>query len=388
MKTKRKFLRVYWLAVCWAMAAYMFGFAAPKIELDGIVRGQAKAGQERVMGEVVAVDGANKQVTMKTTKGENLTVRVAETTTYGRVPPGATSIAEAVSTSLAEIGAGDRMLVIGEIGQDRQFITARQVLVISRGELAKKFESDRERWRQRGISGSVVSVDAEGKSLTAQVRAPEGGQTLKVLFKQGAQFRHYAADSVTYKDATLSSFDQIKAGDLFRALGERGGDGASYSVEEILFGTFRAIPGSVVAVDAGAGEVKFNELVNQKTITVFMGKETYTRRLSNELATALARSIENGAPQNQNNTTQANLNFQRQIDEMPPVSLSELKAGDMVLLISPAGENQPRVLAIAIITGVEPVLKPIQDQLKASKGLPNYKLGLPESLTSFGVALP
>jgi hypothetical protein len=366
----------------------MSGFGAPKPDLKGIVSGQSRAGQERVMGEVIAVDGANKQVTMKTTKGETLTVRVAETTTYGRVPPGATSMSEAVPTSLGEIGGGDRMLVIGEFSENRQSITARQVLVISRGELAKKFEMDRERWRQRGISGSVVSVDAEGKSLKAQVRAPEGGQTLTLVFKQAAQFRHYATDSVAYKDTTPSSFDQIKAGDLFRALGDKSDSAASYSVEEILFGTFRAIPGSVVAIDAGAGEVKVNEFVGQQTITVFTGKETYTRRLSNELATALARSVEKGAAQNQVDTNQANLNFQRQIDQMPPVSFSELKAGDMVLLISPAGEKQPRVLAIALIAGVEPVLKPIQEQLKNSKGLPNYRLGLPESLSGFGVALP
>jgi hypothetical protein len=356
--------------------------------LDGIVSGQSKAGQERVMGVVVAVDGANKQVTLKTAKGERLTIRVAETTTYGRVPPGATSMAEAVPTSLGEIGAGDRMLVTGEISEDRQTIAARRVLIISRAELAKKFESDRERWRQRGISGSVVSVDAAGKSLKARVRAPEGLQTLTAHFKQDAQFRRYATGSVAYKDATPSSFDQIKAGDLFRALGDRSGDGAGYNVEEILFGTFRSIPGSVVAVDASAGEVKFNELGNQQTITVFTGKETYMRRLSNELATSLAKSVEKGAAQNQDGTNPADLNFQRQIDETPPVSLSELKAGDMALLISSAGENQPRILAIAIIAGVEPVLKPIQDQLKASKRQPNYKLGLPESLTSFGVALP
>ncbi|HKQ73505.1 MAG TPA: hypothetical protein VJ810_07255 [Blastocatellia bacterium] len=382
MKTQRKFHQVCWLAVCSALVACMFGFGM----LDGIVSGQSQTGQERVMGEVVAVDGANKQIAMKTTKGENLTVRVAETTTYGRVPPGATSMAESVPTSLGEIGGGDRMLVVGEISEGRQSITARQVLVISRGDLAKKFERDRERWRQRGISGSVVSVDAEGKSLKARIRAPEGPQTLTVLFKQASQFRRYSSDSVAYKDATASSFDQIKAGDLFRALGDRSEDGAGYNVEEILFGTFRAIPGAVVAVDAGAGEIKFNEFASPQPITAQAGKETYTRRLSNELATALAKSVEKGAAQNQADTNQAS--FQGQIDKMPTVSLSELKAGDMVLLISPAGEKQPRILAIAIFAGVEPVLKPIQDQLKASKGRPNYKLGLPESLTGFGVALP
>jgi hypothetical protein len=262
------------------------------------------------------------------------------------------------------------------------------VLVVSRGELAKKFERDREQWRQRGISGSIVSVDAEGKSLKARVRIPEGLQTLTLLFKQATQFRRYATDSVAYKDATPSSFDQCKAGDLFRALGDRSQDGASYSVDEILFGTFRTIPGAIVAIDVGAGEVKFSEIVNQQTITALTGKDTYTRRLSNDLATALARSVEKGAAQNQDDTNQANLNFQRRIDEMPQASINELKAGDMVLLISPASENQPRILAIAIIAGVEPVLKPIQDQLKASKGRPNYRLGLPESLTNFGVALP
>ncbi|HEX5081470.1 MAG TPA: hypothetical protein VFY40_05460 [Blastocatellia bacterium] len=372
------------MTVCWALAVHIFGFGM----LDEIVSAQSVAGQARVIGEVVVVDGPSKQITMKTTKGETLTVQVAETTTYGRVPPGATSMSQAVPTSFEEIGAGDRMLVIGAISEDRKSIIARQALIISRAELAKKFESDRVQWRQRGVSGSILSVDADGKSLKAQVRAPEGLRTLRLLFKQDARFRRYATDSVAYNDAAPSSLDQIKAGDLFRALGDRSADGAEYSVEEILFGTFRAIPATVVAVDAGAGEVKFNELANQQTVTALTGKDTYTRRLSNELATALAMSVKKEAGRNQDDANQANLNFQRQIDEAPPANLSELKAGDMVLVISPASENQQRILAIAIIAGVEPVLKPIQDQLKASKGLPNYKLGLPESLTSFGVALP
>jgi hypothetical protein len=60
----------------------------------------------------------------------------------------------------------------------------------------------------------------------------------------------------------------------------------------------------------------------------------------------------------------------------------------MVLLTVSAGENQARATAIALIAGVEPVLKPLQAQLRANSRQPSYKLGLPEGLSSLGVSLP
>lgn len=343
--------------------------------------------QERVAGEVASIDNAGKQITLTTAKAETFVVRIGESTTLKRVPPGATALAQAVQISFSEIAVGDRLLAIGAVSADRKTIAAQQVLVVSRGELEKKYERDKEEWRRRGVTGVVMSLEPESKSLKAQVRTPDGSQTLTLIFTDSSRFRRYAADSVAYKDTTAGAFEQLKVGDTFRALGNKSQDGASYSVEEILAGTFRVIPATISAVDASAGELKVNELGKQETLTVVTNKDTRTRRLSKELAAALAGSVDkNGRAPEQSGAGQNS--FQQQIEQMPQVNLSDLKVGDMVLLTSAAEGGQPRITAIALIAGVEPVLKPLQEQIKANRGQPNYKLGLPESLSSLGVSLP
>jgi len=334
--------------------------------------------QGQVTGEVTAVDAAARRVTIKTAQGEAVTVQLDDDASIKRVPPGATSLAQSAPITFEEIAVGDRLLAGGLLSEDRQSVAARQVLVVSRADLTQKFERDRAEWRRRGIIGSVLGVDAQGKTLKAQVRGQGGVQTMTLTFSDASRLRRYAADSVAYKDTTPSTFEQIKVGDTFRALGNQSVDGAGYQVEEILVGTFRVIPATVVGVEAGSGELKVKQLGRQETLTVVANKDTRTRRLSKELATALA-----GGPKGAGQE-----DLQQQVDAMPQVDLGELKAGDMVLLTVTAGENQGRATAIALIAGVEPVLRPLQAQLSANSRQPSYKLGLPEGLSSLGVSLP
>ncbi|HZI20312.1 MAG TPA: hypothetical protein VEY09_17155 [Pyrinomonadaceae bacterium] len=330
-------------------------------------------GQGQVSGEVTEVDAAARRVAIKTAQGEVVTVQFDASSSIKRVPPGATSLAQAAPITFQEIAVGDRLLAAGLLSEDRKSVAARQALVVSRDELAQKVERDKAEWSRRGIIGSVLGVDAEGRTLKAQVRGTGGAQPLTLTFTDASRLRRYAADSVAYKDTAPSTFEQIKVGDTFRALGNRSEDGASYRVEEILVGTFRVIPATVVAVEAGSNEVKVRQLGRQETITVVTNKDTRTRRLSKELAAALAGG-------------QGDL--QPQVEAMPPVNLGELKAGDMLLLTVTAGEDQSRATAIALIAGVEPALRPLQAQLSANSRQPNYKLGLPEGLSSLGVSLP
>jgi hypothetical protein len=355
-------LKNYWLG--WLIC---FGF---------IIAAQPAAAQEQFSGEVTAIDSAGKQVTIVTTKGETATVQISGDTSCKRVPPGATTMSQAVQISFQDIAVGDRLLAAGAISADRKSVAARQILIVARSEVEQKLARDREEWQRRGITGSVLALDPASKTLKAQVRE----QTLTLTFTETSRVRRYAADSVTYKASTPVTFEQIKVGDTFRALGNKTQDGAGYNLEEILVGTFRVVPATVSAIEAQTGELKINELGKQETLTVVTTKDTRTRRLSKELASALAGGKSETAP--------APGDFQQQVDRMPQVNLSELKTGDMVLVTISATDNKTRAIAIALIAGVEPVLKPLQAQLKANQKTPNYKLGLPEGLSSLGVSLP
>jgi len=72
----------------------------------------------------------------------------------------------AVRTDFASVTVGDRVLAAGQWSADRSKIDARAVVVMSRSELDEKRRAEQEDWRKRDTSGTVVSVDAEGKTLT------------------------------------------------------------------------------------------------------------------------------------------------------------------------------------------------------------------------------
>jgi hypothetical protein len=48
--------------------------------------------------------------------------------------------------------------------------------------------------------------------------------------------------------------------------------------------------------------------------------------------------------------------FQQMLDRMPALTLSELKPGQPLIVVSTEGAKPSEVTAIAILTGVEPIL--------------------------------
>ena len=54
------------------------------------------------------------------------------------------------------------------------------------------------------------------------------------------------------------------------------------------------------------------------------------------------------------------LDIQRIIENLPPVTLAELKAGDMVLVSSTKGADPSRATAITLVSGVEPIFNMLQ----------------------------
>jgi hypothetical protein len=48
--------------------------------------------------------------------------------------------------------------------------------------------------------------------------------------------------------------------------------------------------------------------------------------------------------------------FQQMLDRMPAFTLSELKPGQPLIVVSTEGEKPSELTAIAILTGVEPIL--------------------------------
>ncbi len=346
-------------------------FAAAQTPSTSTQTTAAAAPLDRVLGEVTTVDAPARHLTLSTAAGQKMLVKLDEKAIFRRVPPGEKTLEKAVEISFAEIGVGDRVLARGTLDDKKEVLLARAVVVMSKAEITRKRERDRAEWLRRGIVGVVTATNPAAKEITLLARTPEGNQNIVVSAADGVRFRRYAPDSVNFSDARASSFDELKVGDQLRALGEKSADGASYKAEEVVFGTFRTIGGTVVAAPT-SGELTIKDIKTNQQLTVVVTKDSVLRRFTPELLKVLEQSVSNSTVQAGGGTGG---DLQNTIESLPPITLAELKPGDAILISSSAGANSSRVTAVLIAAGVEDFFKR-QERAGPQREL-NLGLGLP-----------
>lgn len=369
----------------------------------------------RVIGEVTAIDAATKQVSVKTDLGTSVTVSLDEKSEYLRTRPGATNLDGATKIALSEIHIGDRVLARGRVAEDQKSVATRQLIVMTKADLAEKHEREREEWRRRGVVGTVSALNPETKEITLQVRAL--GDAPAITLAAGGsnvKFRRYAPDSVRFIDAVPGTLSEIKVGDQIRAKGEKSADGTRFAAEEIVSGTFRSLRGTVVSVDPPASEIKVKDAVSQQTVTVTISKDSTVRRIPADFAQMMATrggrrggratgEATDGAPrtaggeggrrrpEGASGAEMGNRgrmgggpDVQEMLERMPAITVNELKPGEMVVISSTLGADPTRVTAMALVAGVEALMQREQRR----DGTPGASLGLPGGALDIGIGLP
>lgn len=208
-----------------------------------------------VIGTVADLDIETSTITVKSDTGETVTFPYTDQSQFKRLPLGKTSMADAVPITLADIEIGDRVTAKKRLTPDGKVAPVTLMIVMNKGDVAKKQELERAAWRERGTFGKVTAVDAARRTITVSQRTREGVKELTIITGEKTAFRRYAPDSVKFSDAKPSDFGAVRVGDQLRALGKRSEDGASYDAEQVVFGTFKTMAVTVVSVDADKKEI-------------------------------------------------------------------------------------------------------------------------------------
>lgn len=375
------------------------------------VTAQADAGitSNRVMGELKAIDATGKQITVKTDGGSFVTVTVADSTGYSRIPPGATTLDKVTKITFADLGIGDRVLAVGHVADDHKSATASTLVVISKGELAKKQDAERLEWRRRGILGVVSAVTPDKREVTLATRNAMGTQDVVIAVPENVAMRRYAPDSTKFGDAKPSVFEDLKVGDQLRAMGNKSADGTHFTAEKIVSGSFRVAVGTVTAVDAATAEVKINDVQTKHALTVVIKPDTVIRQFPDMAAIAAAQAAAQAAAAKaaaqkpatppagaaaQPNTQAkpgaptgppAIPSMQEMLDRLPLITVAQLKPGDVIIVSSTKGADPARLTAITLISGADTLLA--LSAPKPGGGVPNPTAGLGSGVT-FGIGLP
>ena len=349
--------------------------------------------KNRIVGEVTAIDSGARRLTIRTDGGKTVIVLTDEATTYRRVPPNERSLEKAVAISFPDISVGDRVLVIASTPGDVQ-VSARQLFVMNKAELAGEREREREEWRRRGIFGVVVAIDSGRKEITARARGHEGPEPVVISTAGNVRFRRFAADSARLSDSRPSSFAELKVGDQFRALGDRSADETRFTAEEIVFGSFFRTGGRVTAIDDSAGELTIKDDQTRKQLTIAIGRRSTMRRIPPDIAEKLQTAMQASSPETDSSKQKAGpavktenaqsekppRSPQEIFESLPSITLDDLKKGDMVLVTATTGNERSRATAVTLVTG-DPAfltrLERLQTQTAGSvnPGLPGDVLG-------------
>lgn len=350
----------------------------------------------RVVGKVAEINASAGQMTLKTDAGSLVTVKVSEKTTYERMPPGETDRAKAVKISMTEITVGDGVYARGYVAADRKSVPAQQIVVVSQSDIAKKQEKERAEWRRRGVSGIVSSLNPATKEVTISSRSLMGAQQAVIIpITDKVKMRRYPPDSIPkYSDAKPSTFEEVKVGDQFRALGDKSADGARLNAEEAVFGTFKIAGGTVTAIDTATNKISMNDLATKKPMTIILKPDTVLRRFVQMMgggpggpggapgggAGAGTPSAQGGAagaqgprpggpgggPGGPGGQGGAGMNMADLLDRLPIISISELKVGDTIIMSTLPGSDPTQVTAISLVTGIEPLLQMIAMRQQAA----------------------
>ena len=378
-------------------------------------------GPKHAIGEIKTIDAGAKQLTIKTDAGSMVTVVLNDKTTYKRLAPGEKTLTNATDVAFTDLGEGDRVMARGNVSADQKTVPAAMVIVMTKGDLAKKQEAERLEWRRRGILGVITALKPDTKEITISNRTMAGTQSVVIALNDTTEMHRYAPDSIKFGDAKPSTFAELKVGDQLRALGDRGEDPLHFKAQKVVSGRFRTIGGVVTAVNAETGEIKINELEKKTPLTVVVKQDAVLRRFPAEMGMmggfrpgGGAGGPGGGAPGGGGNQTAARpqgapagngaggagapggggpgggrpgFNINDMLERLPTISVADVKVGDTIIVSSTHGVDPTRLTAISLVAGADHLLTMLAPRPQAGQA-PNPAAGLGGSGISFGIGLP
>jgi len=357
------------------------------------------------IGEVKAIDSSTKQITLKTDAGSIVMVTFSDKTTYKRLAPGETSLTNATDITLADVAEGDRIYARGNVAEDKKSVPATMVILMTKGDIAKKQEAERLEWRRRGILGVITALKPDAHEIVIANRTLAGTQSVTLPVSDKTEMRRYAPDSIKFSDAKPSTFSDIKVGDQLRALGDRGADPLRFTPQKIVTGSFRTVGGVVTAVNPETGEIKINELEKKQPLTIVIKQDAVLRKFPSEMGMMggfnRGAGGQGGAPPGQNGASagqpraqngptgpRPGFNVNEMLERLPTISIADVKVGDTIIVSSTQGVDPGRLTAISLVSGADRLFAMLAPRPQPGQAAPNPAAGLGGSGISFGIGLP
>jgi len=354
-----------------------------------------------VLGTIEKVDTAGKVLTVKPDKGDPTTVKFDERTSFLTLPAGETDTKKATASDAKDAAAGDRV-VARVLTADPTGKAARTIYITKQAALAERRQRTQEEWKTAS-AGLISSIDPAAKQIKFNHKVGPTSKEVTLDIAGKVEFQRYNQDSGKYEPSTL---DAMKVGDQIRVLGQKNADGSQIKAESVGFGSFKTIGVQISKIDAASNTISGTETGSKKPIVIAMRPETTLQKFTDPAALMVARQLNpsyqqagrggrgfggpggggapGGAPPQSNMPPvgassegaagggrggfqgggmaargggRGGFDISKIIEQQPKISLAELKAGDGLIVTGATGVDPAKLTAIAIIAGVEPILR-------------------------------
>jgi len=369
---------------------------------------------KHAIGEVKSIDAPQKILSIKTDAGNTVFVTISDKTIYKRLAPGEQSLTNATDITLADIGEGDRVMARGTVSADRKSVPAAMIIVMTKGDIAKKQEAERLEWRRRGILGVITALKPDSKEITISNRTMAGTQSVVIPVADNTEMRRYAPDSIKFADAKPSAFNELKVGDQLRALGDKSPDGLRFTPVKVVTGAFRTVAGTVKEINPTTGELKITDLEKKQPLTIVVKQDSVLRKFPSEMGAMGGMGRGPGGPGGAPGggpATQAppagnaarpqgpgaggpggprpgGPNINDMLERLPTIAIADVKVGDTIIVSSTQGVDPSRLTAITLVSGADTLLAMLAPRPQAGQSAPNPAAGLGGGGISFGIGLP
>ena len=285
------------------------------------------------------------ELAIKADDGRMQWVKFSSATDVLLAAPGEKDLSHAQAARMSDIARDDRVMVSYVEGMAE----ARRIVVVAASAIARRNVAERADWEKRGITGIVAS--REGDQIVLEIRTAQGAQHVNVAVTAKTNVRRYAPDSVKFTEAEPAKLAQIAAGDQVRVRGNQSEDGGSVAADDVVFGTFVTMLGTVTEVDRAKNELHIVDLTSKKPVAVRLTADTRLKKMPDMREMPAGHD---GPPQA--------ANIAQMLQQLPAGVLDDLKVGSSVVVTSTRGARPDRVTGIMVVANVDAIVKMAQSQ--------------------------
>lgn len=277
----------------------------------------------KMAGAIFSIDPLGGTLTLKDATGYLRNIKVSSGTAISKLP--VTAGGAITSIRPADLNSGDLVCVYGD-GE-----TPSKLSVVPRADVHRAQMDFLAGWQRNSVYGTVSSIDAGERSLIVKPLPPSTDDTsVRVSLPATVQLKTASPAAKRISESVPFRIEDLKPGEPVYVRGTRAGNNAEITASLVLKDGYRGIVGTLAEVQVLGSVLRIHEFGTGRTLSIKMAlAEVYrtTENITHPMRVETASGV-----------------------LLTPVGLSDLQAGDAILVIGKTAGEASEGEGLAAVT--------------------------------------